>query len=945
MLKAVAIFESGGGGGSGTVTQINTGTGLTGGPITTTGTVSVANSTANTLAGFDNSGVFSDVAIGTNLTLSGGVLNATGGGSAPGGVQYDVQLNDGAGGFSGSNNLNFQNGYLTINGDSGYGQLQWLNTPLTGGYAGSGISGTDNEIITGALAGDMTFWSSQAMNFSADTGNTNMLRIADDGVITAESNLYYNPTLGNFGIQNNNPGASGDFKSALVQTIPTPASIASATDLEMDVVPTGDTLMFVDPAVAGANNIVPTEIDIGTGNYNENGSTYDYQIIPYTGTVGIDAVYSAAINGGSFTDANTGMSFNISIAWNQSAGAFDGILVGQQINGGGFLYFDAGNITSPAFDNAPVYSAIPVAPQSPDFVANGTTYSYYYFTNGISPSGNPYWNSAPGDNQTIIDNNDGLPFQISHLNSTQDVVIFNANFGTYSSQISAGTPFVENAINFTGSIPSPTGYGYPPDFTGATPNYYRSTAYILLPGSNRYYSTPSAWSSPNFDDAGSRWYSAVFWTTVPSATGYIVEHSADGVSVDRNITTNSPAPFYDDALTTWNAGAASLTPTSYLPPALLAERDNGSFNDVATVVIQSLNPNTPSPTIDFQDFYGNSLTRIGYDFTTNSFTVTNGATIEGSLSTQTLIVANSSVFNGNVNFAEVGATINIADGIGVNIGTSSGTKWGTGTNNKQAWFAATPVVQQTGDIAAALTTYGLITSPTLNVASITGTLGVSKGGTGQTTGVSGGIPYYSSTTSITSSALLVNHALMVGGGAGAAPATLGSLGTTTTVLHGNAAGNPTFGAVSLTADISGILPVANGGTGSSTALGIPLIVGNARQTGLTAARALTTLTVGGADTTYLVSANVNITAVTVASFQVTCTYTDETNTSRTLVLNFSQINGTYVQTLTAALGTGAYEGAPLQIRAKAGTTIIIASAAGGTYTSITYNLEERIMQL
>jgi len=42
---------------------------------------------------------------------------------------------------------------------------------------------------------------------------------------------------------------------------------------------------------------------------------------------------------------------------------------------------------------------------------------------------------------------------------------------------------------------------------------------------------------------------------------------------------------------------------------------------------------------------------------------------------------------------------------------------------------------------------------------------------------------------------------------------LGSLGTTTTLLHGNAAGAPTFGAVSLTADVSGITPTANGGTG------------------------------------------------------------------------------------------------------------------------------------
>lgn len=59
-------------------------------------------------------------------------------------------------------------------------------------------------------------------------------------------------------------------------------------------------------------------------------------------------------------------------------------------------------------------------------------------------------------------------------------------------------------------------------------------------------------------------------------------------------------------------------------------------------------------------------------------------------------------------------------------------------------------------------------------------------------------------------------------GAAAAPAfrslTLASAdfanqGTATQVLHGNAAGAPSWGAVSLTADVSGTLPVSNGGTG------------------------------------------------------------------------------------------------------------------------------------
>lgn len=78
-------------------------------------------------------------------------------------------------------------------------------------------------------------------------------------------------------------------------------------------------------------------------------------------------------------------------------------------------------------------------------------------------------------------------------------------------------------------------------------------------------------------------------------------------------------------------------------------------------------------------------------------------------------------------------------------------------------------------------------------------------------GTSGGIPYFSSASTWASSAALTANQLVLGGGAGATPATLGSLGTTTTLLHGNAGGAPTFSTVSLTADVSGVLPAANGG--------------------------------------------------------------------------------------------------------------------------------------
>lgn len=70
---------------------------------------------------------------------------------------------------------------------------------------------------------------------------------------------------------------------------------------------------------------------------------------------------------------------------------------------------------------------------------------------------------------------------------------------------------------------------------------------------------------------------------------------------------------------------------------------------------------------------------------------------------------------------------------------------------------------------------------------------------------------------VTAGGTLTSNQLVLGGGVQAV-ATLGSLGTTTTVLHGNAAGAPSFSAVSLSADVSGNLAVThlNSGTSASS---------------------------------------------------------------------------------------------------------------------------------
>ena len=107
----------------------------------------------------------------------------------------------------------------------------------------------------------------------------------------------------------------------------------------------------------------------------------------------------------------------------------------------------------------------------------------------------------------------------------------------------------------------------------------------------------------------------------------------------------------------------------------------------------------------------------------------------------------------------------------------------------------------------------------------------STGGSGTVTSFSSGNLSPLFTTSVTSSTATpaLSFSLSNAGahtffgnftGAAAAPsfgspalasADFANQGTTTTVLHGSAAGNPSWGAVSLTSDVSGVLPVANGG--------------------------------------------------------------------------------------------------------------------------------------
>src|SRR3990167_6302910 len=119
-----------------------------------------------------------------------------------------------------------------------------------------------------------------------------------------------------------------------------------------------------------------------------------------------------------------------------------------------------------------------------------------------------------------------------------------------------------------------------------------------------------------------------------------------------------------------------------------------------------------------------------------------------------------------------------------------------------------------------------------------------------------------------------------------------------------------------------------------------IVAGNTgRATAQTAANAsVATYTLGASDASYEVSANVLVTTATTHAFTVTCAYTDEGNTARTVTMTFGLVAGGVATTSIAnANGAVPYMGVPLHIRCKASTAITIATT--GTFTTVTYNVE------
>ena len=284
--------------------------------------------------------------------------------------------------------------------------------------------------------------------------------------------------------------------------------------------------------------------------------------------------------------------------------------------------------------------------------------------------------------------------------------------------------------------------------------------------------------------AGSTTYT---WPTAPT-NGYYLQTDGSG-----NL--SWAAGGGGGGVTTFSGGTTGLTPSSATAGAItlagtLAVANGGTGQTSANSAFNALAPSQTGNS-------GKYLTTNGS--TTSWATVSGGGSPAGS-DTQVQYNSGGSSFGASSAFTFASGTgvvtaTGFAGALNGTVGASTPTTgiFTTATARSSAvqdFVALQGRAGGTNSYGVTLTPTTLTASRTLTLPDASGTIlqsgtavTVGQGGTGIQSGTSGGIPYFSATNAIASSAALAANALVVGGGAGATPATVSNITSNNSYLQ------------------------------------------------------------------------------------------------------------------------------------------------------------------
>lgn len=349
----------------------------------------------------------------------------------------------------------------------------------------------------------------------------------------------------------------------------------------------------------------------------------------------------------------------------------------------------------------------------------------------------------------------------------------------------------------------------------------------------------------------------------------------------------------------------------------------------------------------FNSIYGNSGVSIHTDTTNNTVVISSNAPNDGQLIER---------LSYNIN---QGSSFEIYDGIGgiiTRIGSTDNISlYPNGTTNLIVNNNQDVSITTTAGFSAAINSGGSAdingTTDVTITANASGSVGgflTLQGASGNTTSYddAGNVSTLSKTFSVTGTdAATVTASIVQASGGSNNVLTLSRAGFGIFTTFDNAGNEntssytqPVFNSSMVTTNGSGKFIAAIAGIDYSSPSNTPTIVSENCLSGQTSPQTIVTYTTGSADSSYTVSAQTTITALSVNVVNTTVNYTDETNNSRTLT--FFPMGAT-----SATLSVGASNYAVMgEIRVKANTTITVSVTATGI-GSETYNACASITKL